>query len=211
MPGQPGRHPAGQAPAARRHRSRRRPGRRTSCSSAATPASRCASSTATTWCNLLPRRPRRLGQLLPGPGVRGHRHVAAVDRRPGRHLRRSSRPCSASRSARSSGWKPGTWLDSLVPATTLLAAVPYFWLALLLVYLLRRRPRLVPAAGRLRRRPRHPGWNLAFIALGDLRTAFLPALTIVHRVDRRLAARHAQHDGLHPVRGLRRSPPRRRA
>src|SRR5688500_9923543 len=34
------------------------------------------------------------------------------------------------------GWRPGTWLDSLVPATTLLAAVPYFWLALLLAYLL---------------------------------------------------------------------------
>jgi peptide/nickel transport system permease protein len=33
------------------------------------------------------------------------------------------------------GWKPGTWLDSLVPATTLLAAVPYFWLALILVAL----------------------------------------------------------------------------
>ncbi len=36
------------------------------------------------------------------------------------------------------GWKPGTWLDSLVPATTLMAAVPYFWLALILAYVLAR-------------------------------------------------------------------------
>jgi peptide/nickel transport system permease protein len=29
------------------------------------------------------------------------------------------------------GWKRGTWLDNLVPATTFLTAMPYFWLALL--------------------------------------------------------------------------------
>jgi peptide/nickel transport system permease protein len=34
------------------------------------------------------------------------------------------------------GWKRGTWLDALVPATTFLAAIPYFWLALVLLYLL---------------------------------------------------------------------------
>lgn len=34
------------------------------------------------------------------------------------------------------GWKRGSWLDAIVPATTLFAAIPYFWLALLLVYLL---------------------------------------------------------------------------
>ncbi len=33
------------------------------------------------------------------------------------------------------GWKRGTWLDSLVPATTFLTAIPYFWLALILLYL----------------------------------------------------------------------------
>ncbi|MEU6415308.1 ABC transporter permease [Microbispora sp. NPDC046933] len=31
------------------------------------------------------------------------------------------------------GWRRGSWLDSLVPATTVLSAVPYFWLALILV------------------------------------------------------------------------------
>ncbi|MBY8852472.1 ABC transporter permease, partial [Saccharothrix sp. MB29] len=34
------------------------------------------------------------------------------------------------------GWRRGTWLDGLVPATTVLAAVPYFWLALILVAVL---------------------------------------------------------------------------
>lgn len=34
------------------------------------------------------------------------------------------------------GWRRGTWLDGLVPATTFLAAIPYFWLALVLLYLL---------------------------------------------------------------------------
>jgi peptide/nickel transport system permease protein len=33
------------------------------------------------------------------------------------------------------GWRRGTWLDGLVPATTFLAAIPYFWLALVLLYL----------------------------------------------------------------------------
>ncbi|MEE6260036.1 ABC transporter permease [Plantactinospora sonchi] len=32
------------------------------------------------------------------------------------------------------GWRRGTWLDALVPATTFLAAIPYFWLALVLLY-----------------------------------------------------------------------------
>jgi peptide/nickel transport system permease protein len=34
------------------------------------------------------------------------------------------------------GWRRGTWLDSLVPASTVLSAVPYFWLALILVAVL---------------------------------------------------------------------------
>ncbi|HKT03070.1 MAG TPA: ABC transporter permease [Rugosimonospora sp.] len=32
------------------------------------------------------------------------------------------------------GWRRGTWLDGLIPATTFLAAMPYFWLALVLLY-----------------------------------------------------------------------------
>jgi peptide/nickel transport system permease protein len=32
------------------------------------------------------------------------------------------------------GWRRGTWLDGLIPATTFLAGIPYFWLALVLLY-----------------------------------------------------------------------------
>lgn len=31
------------------------------------------------------------------------------------------------------GWKRGSWLDNLVPAGTLLSAMPYFWVALILI------------------------------------------------------------------------------
>ncbi|HEY1094041.1 MAG TPA: ABC transporter permease [Glycomyces sp.] len=75
------------------------------------------------------------------------------------------------------GWKPGTWLDSLIPATTLLAAVPYFWLALLLTYLLARVLGWFPLQGGYDV-VLTPGWNGEFIA-SAIQYGFLPALTIV--------------------------------
>jgi peptide/nickel transport system permease protein len=75
------------------------------------------------------------------------------------------------------GWKPGTWLDSLIPATTLLAAVPYFWLALLLTYLLARVLGWFPMQGGYDV-VLTPGWNGEFI-LSAIQYGFLPALTIV--------------------------------
>ncbi|GAA2148315.1 MULTISPECIES: ABC transporter permease [Glycomyces] len=75
------------------------------------------------------------------------------------------------------GWKPGTWLDSLIPATTLLAAVPYFWLALLLTYLLARVLGWFPMQGGYDV-VLTPGWNWEFIA-SAIQYGFLPALTIV--------------------------------
>ncbi|THV33895.1 ABC transporter permease [Glycomyces buryatensis] len=75
------------------------------------------------------------------------------------------------------GWKPGTWLDSLIPATTLLAAVPYFWLALLLTYLLARVLGWFPFQGGYDV-VLTPGWNLEFIG-SAIQYGFLPALTIV--------------------------------
>jgi len=42
------------------------------------------------------------------------------------------------------GWRRGTWVDGLVPSTTILAAVPYFWLALVLVYFLASQAGLFP-------------------------------------------------------------------
>ncbi|WP_432548554.1 ABC transporter permease [Kineococcus sp. SYSU DK004] len=75
------------------------------------------------------------------------------------------------------GWRPGTWLDSMVPATTLLAAVPYFWLSLVLVYVLSRVMGLFPAQGGYDV-VLTPGWNTEFIG-SALYYGFLPALTIV--------------------------------
>ena len=75
------------------------------------------------------------------------------------------------------GWRRGSWLDSLVPATTVLAAVPYFWLALILVALLSSTLHLFPIMG---------GYDVYFtpgLNWEFLRSAgyygVLPALTIV--------------------------------
>ncbi|HVX07635.1 ABC transporter permease [Humibacter sp.] len=75
------------------------------------------------------------------------------------------------------GWKPGTWLDSFVPATTLLAAVPYFWLALILVYLFATTWHLFPSQGGYDV-TLDPGWSPEFIG-SAIRYGTLPALTIV--------------------------------
>ncbi len=78
------------------------------------------------------------------------------------------------------GWKRGTWLDSLVPSTTFLTAIPYFWLALILLYLF--------ADNVLHLFPGYGGYNInsdldigfsgPFLA-SALQHAILPAATIV--------------------------------
>ena len=65
------------------------------------------------------------------------------------------------------GWQRGTWLDSLVPSTTVLAAVPYFWLALLLVSLLASALGWFPLLGGYDV-VLSPGWNARVHRLGDL-------------------------------------------
>ena len=75
------------------------------------------------------------------------------------------------------GWRPGTWLDSFVPATTLLAAVPYFWLALILVYFFATGLHLFPAQGGYDV-ILTPGFNWDFI-VSAVQYGVLPAVTIV--------------------------------
>jgi peptide/nickel transport system permease protein len=75
------------------------------------------------------------------------------------------------------GWKRGTWLDSLVPATTMLSAVPYFWLALILVYVFASTFNIFPAQGGYDV-VLDPGWDREFI-MSSLKYGFLPAATIV--------------------------------
>ncbi|AXI76892.1 ABC transporter permease [Peterkaempfera bronchialis] len=77
------------------------------------------------------------------------------------------------------GWKRGTWLDSLVPSTTFLAAVPYFWAALLLIYLFTQVWPIFPEQfSYAQDEGIQIGWTGAFIG-SAIQHAILPALTIV--------------------------------
>ncbi|MDQ2586953.1 ABC transporter permease [Saccharothrix yanglingensis] len=75
------------------------------------------------------------------------------------------------------GWRRGTWLDGLVPATTVLAAVPYFWLALILVAVLASALGWFPLLGGYDV-VLSPGWDADFIG-SAIHHGTLPALTIV--------------------------------
>lgn len=77
------------------------------------------------------------------------------------------------------GWKRGSWLDNLIPVTTMFQAVPYFWLALILVLLLTRITHIFPFAGGYDvYGGLVPGFSLQFLG-SALYYGFLPALTIV--------------------------------
>ncbi|MDN6328652.1 MAG: ABC transporter permease [Brachybacterium sp.] len=76
------------------------------------------------------------------------------------------------------GWKRGTWLDSLIPATTVLQAVPYFWLALLFIYVLSVNLGMFPISGGYDYTLVRPAFDYPFLS-NALYYAFLPALTIV--------------------------------
>jgi peptide/nickel transport system permease protein len=75
------------------------------------------------------------------------------------------------------GWRHGGWLDRGLPGLMFLQAMPYFFLALILIELLAVRAHLFPIgqgyAGGL-----VPGWHQAFIG-SAIYHALLPALTIV--------------------------------
>jgi peptide/nickel transport system permease protein len=76
------------------------------------------------------------------------------------------------------GWRRGTWIDSIVPTTTLLQAVPYFWLALVVVYFLSARLGWFPLNGGYDVSTTTPGFTGAFFS-SALYYGTLPALTIV--------------------------------
>ncbi|GAA3879966.1 ABC transporter permease [Streptomyces sedi] len=75
------------------------------------------------------------------------------------------------------GWKRGTWLDSLVPATTVLSAVPYFWLALIFVLVFSTNLGWFPL-NQGYDVALATGWNWEFIS-SVVEHGTLPALTIV--------------------------------
>lgn len=77
------------------------------------------------------------------------------------------------------GWRRGSWVDNLIPVTTMFQAVPYFWLALILVLLLTRYTQLFPFAGGYDvYSGLVPDFSLPFIG-SAIYYGFLPALTVV--------------------------------
>jgi peptide/nickel transport system permease protein len=75
------------------------------------------------------------------------------------------------------GWRYGGWLDGLLPGLMFLQAIPYFFLALILIEVLGVKAHVFPVAqgysGGL-----IPGWHWAFIG-SAIYHSLLPALTIV--------------------------------
>jgi len=75
------------------------------------------------------------------------------------------------------GWRRGTWLDNLIPVTTLLSAVPYFWLALIFVLVFSTSLGWFPL-NRGYDVSLDTGWNWPFIS-SAIYHGTLPALTII--------------------------------
>ncbi|SDS48992.1 ABC transporter permease [Actinoplanes derwentensis] len=76
------------------------------------------------------------------------------------------------------GWKRGSWLDNLIPVTTMFQSVPYFWLALILLFLLGSVWPFFPLNGGYDVYNVTPGWNGPFLG-SVLYYGTLPALTII--------------------------------
>ena len=78
------------------------------------------------------------------------------------------------------GWKRGSRFEAIIPSTTLLTAMPYFWLALILLFVFATNIwHIFPQGeGYNYNSTITVGWNLPFIA-SAVQHAILPALTIV--------------------------------
>ncbi|MFC8731765.1 ABC transporter permease [Luteimicrobium sp. NPDC057192] len=77
------------------------------------------------------------------------------------------------------GWKRGSAWDHVIPFTALLQSVPYFWLAILLVYFLGMKLGLAPISwGWDVQKYDHPEWTWASM-VDVFQHAVLPALTII--------------------------------
>jgi peptide/nickel transport system permease protein len=75
------------------------------------------------------------------------------------------------------GWKRGTWLDSLVPITTFISSIPYFWFAIIIVLVFAITLKWFPLSGGYSI-DETIGFNWGFIG-SAIQYAILPALTIV--------------------------------
>jgi peptide/nickel transport system permease protein len=76
------------------------------------------------------------------------------------------------------GWRRGTWLDGVLPASTFFAAIPYFWLGLVLVYVFGSLLKWFPLSGGYDDQATVIGVNGPFLG-SALYHGVLPAATIV--------------------------------
>ena len=78
------------------------------------------------------------------------------------------------------GWKRGTWADGIIPATTLMQSLPYFWIALILIFFFSVENRVFPIFGGydVLNYGGGPEFSWPFIS-SVLFHAILPALTII--------------------------------
>ena len=78
------------------------------------------------------------------------------------------------------GWRRGTWVDHLVPATTVLQSIPYFWLALIMISIFSVGLGIFPIIGGydVFEFPSGPEWSWAFLG-SAVYHGILPAITIV--------------------------------
>ena len=75
------------------------------------------------------------------------------------------------------GWKRGTWVDGLIPVTTFLTSIPYFWFGLIVVYIFAVTLHWFPLSGGYTPGLRI-GFNLQFIG-SVIQHALLPSLAII--------------------------------
>jgi len=75
------------------------------------------------------------------------------------------------------GWKRGSWTDSVVPVTNFLSSIPYFWFAIIMVYVFGILLKWFPLSGGYSVGTTI-GFNGPFIA-SAVQHALLPAITIV--------------------------------
>src|SRR5260370_14959344 len=78
-----------------------------------------------------------------------------------------------------SAWKRGSELDTfLSPAMNFLSAIPYFWLALIMLFIFSYLLSWFPLSGGYDSANIDPGWSFDFIG-SVIQYAFLPALTLI--------------------------------
>jgi len=75
------------------------------------------------------------------------------------------------------GWRRGSWLDGLVPATTFISSIPYFWFGLIMVYVFAVTLHWFPLSGGYQP-GLVPGFTWEFIS-SVIVYGMLPAITII--------------------------------